>query len=953
MLLTDPGELSDNRSPRGLCAEQTAMLTRRYQRVLLLGLLLAVSGYLLLPLAASYLLAQGLRQHGYKNVIIQLGYPGWQGMRIPVVSFQQDLDNESLMVSLTDAELHYHLTQLVQGHVDRVSLPYVAVQILSTVSSGTDEEVVVGRGQGEREGSPWSLLTAGDLLRRLPILPFDELRLDRVNIFREQATGPLRKLTISGVLVQRDGELGGHLSFQGQDTASYGLTVAGHSASTWSATLASQRPQATPILAWQSHARPNGEQIHMEGRLEINVRELAPFIALLVPIGPELGKVTGQVAMSWVGTAAAEATLLSVWEDPRTHVDGQLQAHMTLPALRGVAKDIAVAYEGTFTANAAQVGWTLNPGVLLTATVNAQPQIIPEVVRMILPRGDQPVRVEQVKPVQGILYWGEAPMRMTAEGPLRVTYGLTPGPLVVEFEATRAEGVGRELVGVEGTFRVDGELPKVVTERLSAKEAMGGFRGTVTLLGTHVQGVVLPSSSLTIKHIEQETVAVSRVMLQLAEALPVQCELASGHCGAGPASIAIRVPAIRVMGREARVAQSTLMLQQAETTGTSWNAQGSFIVGGVVLDVSPWGFAATDWKVKFAANQAGVKADVRADVPAHEGILTAKLEQPFGAAQGSLHGVIGPVVFDAGDGRLSKMVTGWPAPADLTDGQLTATIDATWSVDSGDARQGFLVKSGMATVVADKLSGHYQDYSMKALSTTVNVRAEGFEAIAMVQPASVTVASVQTGVEVTNLAMMVNAMWKRGDRLPVIDLKDVQGDVFGGAVTSPGVLVDWAKPPIYATLSLRKLDLAKILSIEQQKGVEGTGIMNGTLPLTITPSGVTVEGGTLEAQSPGGIIRYASMPESSRLITESDGNLRLVTQALNNFHYTVLRVGVEYAENGILDLGVRLEGRNPDLKKNPPIHFNLTVQEHVPTLLKSLRLVQEIEDTVQKKAKRL
>ncbi|MBU6435527.1 MAG: YdbH domain-containing protein, partial [Nitrospirae bacterium] len=87
--------------------------------------------------------------------------------------------------------------------------------------------------------------------------------------------------------------------------------------------------------------------------------------------------------------------------------------------------------------------------------------------------------------------------------------------------------------------------------------------------------------------------------------------------------------------------------------------------------------------------------------------------------------------------------------------------------------------------------------------------------------------------------------------------------------------------------------------------------------------------------------------------SESDSHLNLVAQALNNFHYTLLRVGVEYAENGTLDLSAQLEGRNPELKKSPPIHFNLTVQENIPTLLKSLRLAQSnIEDAVQKKFKR-
>ncbi len=77
--------------------------------------------------------------------------------------------------------------------------------------------------------------------------------------------------------------------------------------------------------------------------------------------------------------------------------------------------------------------------------------------------------------------------------------------------------------------------------------------------------------------------------------------------------------------------------------------------------------------------------------------------------------------------------------------------------------------------------------------------------------------------------------------------------------------------------------------------------------------------------------------------------MQLVLQALNNFHYNVLQVGAQYGDVGTLNLNVRLEGRNPDQKKSPPIHFNLTVQENIPALLKTLRLVQDIEESVRKK----
>jgi hypothetical protein len=916
----------------------------RYRRAILLVLMAGLSVYLLLPLVASSVLSNMLRDQGYKRVIIQLGYPRWSGMRIPVVSFQQDVGHETLLVSLTNAELQYRPLQLWQGHVDRVSLPDVAVQILHTMPGG---ERGTERAGEEEAGSPWALLTAGDLLRRLPSLPFDELRLERLTVFREQATGPLRKVTISGVLVQQDGELGGHLSFQGQDTAPYGLTVAGHSASTWSATLASQRPPAAPIVSWQSSAHRSGEQIRVDGRLEVNVREFAPFIALLVPIGPELGRVTGQVAMSWSGTAAADVALLSIWEDERTQVNGHVRGTMTLPALQGVAKDIAVAWEGPFTGTASRLQWTLNPGVLMTATVNVQPRVIPEAIRMILPKGDQPVRIDQREPVQGQLFWGDAPFRITTEGPLAVRYGRTPGPLIVEFQTGRMEGMGTELIAVEGGFRVEGELSKTVTDQLFAKEAAGGFHGTLSLAGNNLKVTVLPSSFVTLKSVEQGTLAIARGTLQLTEALPVHCDVAGPRCAAGPAVMAVRIPVVHLAGREIRVPRGQVTVHLAEVIGTAWNMQATVDASEVTADVGAGRLTETNWTVKVAATQAGVKADVHAGAPAHGDVLTATVEQPFGSESGVLHGRIGPLTFNGGGGRLSRLLQGLAIPIEVTDGRVIVALDASWS----GTRRGPEAKRTSATITVDNLSGRYQDYIVSGVNGTIALRGDGTASVEMVQPALVTAASLRTGIDFNNVAFSLWAGWKAPNRFPVLEIKDLQCDVFGGAATSPGARVDWAKLPATMTVSLRKLDLAKVLSLEQQKGLQGTGVLNGTVPLAVTAAGITVDDGRLEAEAPGGVVRYPSTPESPKVITEADSHLHLVTQALNNFHYTVLRVGLDYADTGWMDLKIRLEGQNPDLKKSPPIHFNLAVQEHVPTLLKSLRLVRDLEESLQKKYK--
>lgn len=928
------------------------MLTQRYQVAVLFILVTLCGVYLLLPLSASYLLARGLRAQGYSNVMLQLGYPGWSQMQIPVVSFQQDLGEERLMVSLTDTEIRYDLGQLLQGRVNQILLRDAAVHVLNVQT--TDPPTVERRetDPGSQEESPWRLLTAGDLLRNLPILPFDELQLEHLTIFREQATGPLRKVTINGGLTYSGREVGGRLSFRGRDTGSYGLAVIGNSASTWSATLSSLQPQAEPIVSWWSQAHPTGSHIQVSGQLRMNVQELAPFIALLVPIGPELERVTGQVAIDWAGVAAAGAALGSLWEDQQTHLDGRMRVNVTLPALKGIAKDIALAYMGSFGGNATQAEWAMNPGVFLTATINTQPRIIPEAVRLILPHGDQPVRIENKEPVQGILYWKETPIRTVARGPLHVTYGKTPGPLVAQFETTRAEGLGNELVSAEGIYQLEGLLPKAITERLSAREVVGEVQGTVKLDRTHVKGVLLPPSSMSAKQIGHSSVVMSGATLHLSEPLAIECDVAAVHCNGGPLIATIRVPTMRIRGRSVSIAQGIIKIQDMETRGAAWTTRGTVSIDRMSWDPHFMVPSPTNWVAKFSADQSGVQADLRIDHPTIEGLVTARVEQSLHTTHGTLHGTIGPLTFNSAERRLSKLMTGVTPSIDLIDGSISATVDASWAGPVNGQDRGTNSTSVTATVVADNVTGRYDDYGIRGVSTTLMLRSEDTESIVMTRPASLVVASVQSGVDVTNIKASYQARWRLADELPIVEVKDVRCEIFGGTITSPGVVVDLTSSPSATTFSLRNLDLVKILSVEQQRGLQGTGTLNGTLPVTITSKGVTVRDGVVEAQPPGGVIRYVSTTESSKALVESDRQLQLVAQALNNFHYTLLRVGVRYGENGMLDLSARLEGRNPDLRQTPPIHFNLTVQEHIPTLLKSLRLVEDIHGMIERKYRR-
>ena len=150
------------------------------------------------------------------------------------------------------------------------------------------------------------------------------------------------------------------------------------------------------------------------------------------------------------------------------------------------------------------------------------------------------------------------------------------------------------------------------------------------------------------------------------------------------------------------------------------------------------------------------------------------------------------------------------------------------------------------------------------------------------------------------------------------------------------------------TIHVRGLDLGEVLRLEQQEAVKGTGTLDGTLPLTIAGKEVTVKQGSLQGRAPGGRLQFNVSEETANSWAKSQPNLDLIVKSLENYHYSKLVVGVDYEKNGILNLATQLEGKNPDFRNGVPIHFNLNIEENVPSLLKSLSLVNELEQKIEK-----
>lgn len=155
------------------------------------------------------------------------------------------------------------------------------------------------------------------------------------------------------------------------------------------------------------------------------------------------------------------------------------------------------------------------------------------------------------------------------------------------------------------------------------------------------------------------------------------------------------------------------------------------------------------------------------------------------------------------------------------------------------------------------------------------------------------------------------------------------------------------------TLELDGVDLADVLDVLEVPDLTGTGTVSGVVPVWTEGDALRV-GAALQASEGGGVLRYTPASGAAERLGVA-GDLGLLAKALEDFHYHELSLGLEGDLAGDAALRARLHGRNPNVEGGRPIHLNLRVETHVPSLLlgasASTRLpqvlVQRLRDRVE------
>ncbi len=127
-------------------------------------------------------------------------------------------------------------------------------------------------------------------------------------------------------------------------------------------------------------------------------------------------------------------------------------------------------------------------------------------------------------------------------------------------------------------------------------------------------------------------------------------------------------------------------------------------------------------------------------------------------------------------------------------------------------------------------------------------------------------------------------------------------------------------------------DLAKLADQFKLPDMKLQGVVAGEFPVMFTTGSAVIDHATLKSVNPG-VIQYSG--STGDAAAQADENSKMLFDALRDFHYEVLQVGLDGNLTGKMLLSLSILGRNPDVLSGQPFQLNIGVDSALVPLLTS------------------
>lgn len=231
----------------------------------------------------------------------------------------------------------------------------------------------------------------------------------------------------------------------------------------------------------------------------------------------------------------------------------------------------------------------------------------------------------------------------------------------------------------------------------------------------------------------------------------------------------------------------------------------------------------------------------------------------------------------------------------------------------------------------------YGTYTVKALSfsPTFNIDSAGLQ----LTPTRLFVDTLFTGIPIVNFESEISS--QDSDLIA----QSIKAELLGGEFSVPKLGLHQNEQQI--DLQFDRIDIATLLQIQEAAGVQGPGIrvtgkIGGSIPLAVKDNTISVDQGKLVNLGPGWLrIEGNTVFESLKASQpEISGQLSV----LENLNFDTLTSDISMQPDGLVKMSMQIKGANPDV--NQDIVFNYNHEQNLFTLLKSIRLSQDIQEKV-------
>ncbi len=285
--------------------------------------------------------------------------------------------------------------------------------------------------------------------------------------------------------------------------------------------------------------------------------------------------------------------------------------------------------------------------------------------------------------------------------------------------------------------------------------------------------------------------------------------------------------------------------------------------------------------------------------------------------------------------QLSEFLVNWRHPLNVVGGTASLSATVEWSTEGSE-----IAYDGSASITFRELSGNYGEAAIAGLSADVELRLDNQQGIT-VSPTVIRAQLLEVGIPIEN----VTAEIAPDAGAQTLHVSGLSMSALGGEIIARPFDYSLEEQSAVVMLQPESIQLQFIVSLAEFESVDITGSVSGLLPVNIRGNKVIIDGGKIESDEPGGVIRYRSPAGEEAL--DMDSQFGIVTRALSNFQYESLLSDVDYSESGDLVLQMTIKGINPDMDPNQPVILNIGVENNIPQLMRSLLATRSIEDILE------